>query len=185
MSTFCQRSYHRKCQHRVVGGQKEPKSCQRSLWTTPFIKVHTIAQLTPSPHIMRFPLTQFPLTWILAYGVRGGILLSMVPPTQMLLNTFFTRNRNVCKLGNRCIEFYEYLMKPKDRKCANTLCCSSTGSDLKPQNANGEKQGNKILNFPRFPPFHFAFLWSLIWFFRKNVMPTCCEIVSELHPIIL
>ena len=35
MSTFCQRLYHRKCQLRGVGGQKEPKSCQRSLWTTP------------------------------------------------------------------------------------------------------------------------------------------------------
>ena len=31
MSTFCQRSYHRKCQRRGVGGQKKPKSCQRSL----------------------------------------------------------------------------------------------------------------------------------------------------------
>ena len=32
MSTFCQRSYRRKCQCRGVGGQKkkEPKSCQRS-----------------------------------------------------------------------------------------------------------------------------------------------------------
>ena len=28
-------SYHRKCQGRGVGGQKKPKSCQRSLWTTP------------------------------------------------------------------------------------------------------------------------------------------------------
>ena len=35
MSTFCQRSYHKNCQHRGVGGQKKPKSCQRSLWTTP------------------------------------------------------------------------------------------------------------------------------------------------------
>ena len=33
MSTSCQRSYHRKCQRRRVGGQKKPKSCQRSLWT--------------------------------------------------------------------------------------------------------------------------------------------------------
>ena len=33
--TFCQRSSHRKCQHRGVGGQKNPKSCQRSLWTAP------------------------------------------------------------------------------------------------------------------------------------------------------
>ena len=32
MSTFCQRSYHRKCQRRGIGGQK---SFQRSLWTTP------------------------------------------------------------------------------------------------------------------------------------------------------
>ena len=31
MSTFCQRSYHRKCQQRWVGGQKKLKSCQRSL----------------------------------------------------------------------------------------------------------------------------------------------------------
>ena len=30
MSTFCQRSYHRKCQRRGVGGKKKPKSCQRS-----------------------------------------------------------------------------------------------------------------------------------------------------------
>ena len=29
MSTFCQHSYHRKCQRRGVGGQKNPKSCQR------------------------------------------------------------------------------------------------------------------------------------------------------------
>ena len=35
MSTFFQRSYHRNCQRRWVGGQKTPKSCQRSLWTTP------------------------------------------------------------------------------------------------------------------------------------------------------
>ena len=28
MSTFCQRLYHRKCQHRGVGGQEKPKSCQ-------------------------------------------------------------------------------------------------------------------------------------------------------------
>ena len=27
--------YHRKCQHRGIGGQEKPKSCQRSLWTTP------------------------------------------------------------------------------------------------------------------------------------------------------
>ena len=32
-TTFCQRSCHRICQH--SGGQKKPKSCQRSLWTTP------------------------------------------------------------------------------------------------------------------------------------------------------
>ena len=31
MSTFCQRSYHRKCQRRGLGGQKKPKSCKRSL----------------------------------------------------------------------------------------------------------------------------------------------------------
>ena len=31
MSTFCQLSYHRKCQRRGVGGQEMPKSCQRSL----------------------------------------------------------------------------------------------------------------------------------------------------------
>ena len=31
MSTFFQRSYHRKCQRRGVGGQKKPKSGQRSL----------------------------------------------------------------------------------------------------------------------------------------------------------
>ena len=74
MSTFCQRSYHRKCQCKAVGDQKKPKSCQRSLWTTPLIKFHTIAQLTPSPRITRFPLTQFPLTWTLAYlRVSGGI----------------------------------------------------------------------------------------------------------------
>ena len=30
-SDFCQRSYHRKCQHMWVGGQKEQESCQRSL----------------------------------------------------------------------------------------------------------------------------------------------------------
>ena len=35
MFTFCQRSYHRKCQQRGLGGQKKPKSCQRSLWTPP------------------------------------------------------------------------------------------------------------------------------------------------------
>ena len=28
---FFQRLYHRKCQHRGVGGQEQPKSCQRSL----------------------------------------------------------------------------------------------------------------------------------------------------------
>ena len=38
MSIFCQRSHHRKCQHRWIGGQKKPKSCQRSLWTTPNVK---------------------------------------------------------------------------------------------------------------------------------------------------
>ena len=32
------------------------------LVNNPIIKFHTIAQLTPSPHIKRFPLTQFPLT---------------------------------------------------------------------------------------------------------------------------
>ena len=32
MSTFCQRSYHRKCQRRGVGGQEKTKC---SLWTTP------------------------------------------------------------------------------------------------------------------------------------------------------
>ena len=37
MSTFCQHLYHRKCKRRGVGGQKKPKSCQRSLWTTPYI----------------------------------------------------------------------------------------------------------------------------------------------------
>ena len=37
MTTFCQHSYHRKCQHRWVGGQKEPTSCQCSLWTTPYM----------------------------------------------------------------------------------------------------------------------------------------------------
>ena len=31
ISTFCQRSYHRKCQRSGVGGQKKPKTCQRSL----------------------------------------------------------------------------------------------------------------------------------------------------------
>ena len=30
MSTFCQHSYRRKCQRRGAGGQKKPKSCQRS-----------------------------------------------------------------------------------------------------------------------------------------------------------
>ena len=29
--TFCQRLYHKKRQRRGVGGQKKPKSCQRSL----------------------------------------------------------------------------------------------------------------------------------------------------------
>ena len=37
MSTFCQRLYHRKCQHRGVGGQEKPKSCQRSVWMTPYL----------------------------------------------------------------------------------------------------------------------------------------------------
>ena len=31
MSNFCQRSYHRKCKRREVGGQKNPKYWQRSL----------------------------------------------------------------------------------------------------------------------------------------------------------
>ena len=31
---FCQRLYHRKCQLRVLGGQRKSKCCQRSLWTT-------------------------------------------------------------------------------------------------------------------------------------------------------
>ena len=31
MLTFCQCSYHRKCQHKAVGGQKKPKTFQRSL----------------------------------------------------------------------------------------------------------------------------------------------------------
>ena len=31
MFTFCQHLYHRKCQRRELGGQKKPKSCQRSL----------------------------------------------------------------------------------------------------------------------------------------------------------
>ena len=35
MSTFCQRSYHRKYQRREVGGQKKPKPCHCSLWTAP------------------------------------------------------------------------------------------------------------------------------------------------------
>ena len=30
MSTFCQRSYHRKYQRRGVGGQKKPKSCEHN-----------------------------------------------------------------------------------------------------------------------------------------------------------
>ena len=37
MSTFCQRLYHRKCQHREVVGPKKPKSCQRSLLTAPYL----------------------------------------------------------------------------------------------------------------------------------------------------
>ena len=37
MSIFCQLLYHRKCQLRGVGGQKKPKSCQRSLWTPPYL----------------------------------------------------------------------------------------------------------------------------------------------------
>ena len=40
MSTFCQRSYHRKCQSRVLGGLQKPKCCQHSLWTTPWVKIH-------------------------------------------------------------------------------------------------------------------------------------------------
>ena len=39
MSTFCQRSYHRKCQRRGVGGQKSQNSRQGSLWTTPYAKL--------------------------------------------------------------------------------------------------------------------------------------------------
>ena len=35
MSTICERSYCRTCHCRRVGGQKIPKNCQRSLWTTP------------------------------------------------------------------------------------------------------------------------------------------------------
>ena len=45
MSTFCQRSYHTKCQRRGVGGQKKPKSCQRSLWSKS--KVKQLACLSP------------------------------------------------------------------------------------------------------------------------------------------
>ena len=37
MPTFCQCLYHRKCQRRGVGGQKKLKSCQRSLWTAPYL----------------------------------------------------------------------------------------------------------------------------------------------------
>ena len=36
MSTFCQHSYHRKCQRKGVGGQKKPKTFQRSMRTTPY-----------------------------------------------------------------------------------------------------------------------------------------------------
>ena len=32
---FVKRSYYGKCHLRGVGGQKKPKSCQRSLWTIP------------------------------------------------------------------------------------------------------------------------------------------------------
>ena len=32
---FCQRSSGRKCQRRGEGGQKNPKTCQRRLWTPP------------------------------------------------------------------------------------------------------------------------------------------------------
>ena len=40
MSTFCQPSYHRKCQRWGVGGQKKPKSCQHSVWTTAKTKIY-------------------------------------------------------------------------------------------------------------------------------------------------
>ena len=46
MSTFCQRLYHRKCQWRGVGGQKKPKSCQHSLWTTPYYNVKSKWKIT-------------------------------------------------------------------------------------------------------------------------------------------
>ena len=34
--TFCKLLCHRKCKRRGVGGQKKPKSCQRSLWKNPY-----------------------------------------------------------------------------------------------------------------------------------------------------
>ena len=39
MSTFSQRSHHRKCQCRGLGSQNKPKSWLRSLWTTPNLEI--------------------------------------------------------------------------------------------------------------------------------------------------
>ena len=48
--------------------------------------------------------------------------------------------------------------------------CSSIGSDLKPQNVRGEKQGNKNFDFLGFPPFHFIFLILDMIFQKKDTL---------------
>ena len=68
MSTFFQRLYHRKRQHRGVGGQKRPKSCQRSLWTTP----STTYQATPEQ--LSIPLNELPspsFSTSPSFGING------------------------------------------------------------------------------------------------------------------
>ena len=42
--------YHRECQRRGAGGQKKPKSCQRSLWTTPKL---SNGQPSPKSRVIR------------------------------------------------------------------------------------------------------------------------------------
>ena len=37
MSIFCQRLYHRKCQHRGVGGQKNPQNLVNGVYERPLI----------------------------------------------------------------------------------------------------------------------------------------------------
>ena len=71
----------------------------------PLLKGQQLIKNTPSPRITRFPLAWFPLTRILAYVRASGEfcvswIISTVPLTQFLRNTFFSKPKWV-----QCREF--------------------------------------------------------------------------------